>query len=194
MPNRPCQGELVFRVLDVVTTVDDVPLSVFQDLADDNDLIGHIAGDAIGVQEINAVEESKSGVFRSRRSSSSAGRSSRAPLYPSSTYSFTRTSPAALIWAFRTAIWLSIVRSFFCNSELTRDAGVQDHLLNIPPLIPKRRKRVESRDPIGNNPHEEPRSAARLYRPIYSMILSGRCFTCVHGRAVSGAIAREVLE
>jgi hypothetical protein len=30
---------------------------VLQDLADDDDLIGHIASDAIGVEEINAVEE-----------------------------------------------------------------------------------------------------------------------------------------
>ena len=63
---------------------------------------------------------SKSGVFTNRRSSSSAGRSSRAPLYPSSTYSFTRTAPPSLIWLFSSVIWLSIVRSFFCTSELAR--------------------------------------------------------------------------
>jgi len=51
------QRELVFRVLDVVTAIDDQPLPVLQDLANDDDLIRHIASDAISVEEIDAVEE-----------------------------------------------------------------------------------------------------------------------------------------
>jgi hypothetical protein len=51
------QRELVFRVLNIVTAIDDEPLSVLQDFADDDDLVRHIASDPVSVQEVNDVEQ-----------------------------------------------------------------------------------------------------------------------------------------
>jgi hypothetical protein len=78
---------------------------------------------------------------------------------------------------------LALDRALFLL-QVRAHAGVQDRLLHILPLIPEWRKRVESCAATGNNPHERSRSAARLCPPIYSIILSGRCLTCIHGCAL----------
>jgi hypothetical protein len=118
--NGPEHGdrELVFGIVDVILALDDDLLAVLEKLAEDDRLIRDITGAMRSVSR--KYTASNRLVFTSLRSASSAGRSSSVPLYPSSTYSLTSTSPAAAICLLSSSTWLSMVPSFCWESVLTR--------------------------------------------------------------------------
>jgi hypothetical protein len=108
--------ELVFGVVDVIPAFDDDLLSVLEELAEDDGLVCDVPMRSVSMK----YTASNRGARTSLRSASSPGRSSREPLKPSSTYSFTSASPAAAICLLSSSTWLSIVPSFCWASVLTR--------------------------------------------------------------------------